>query len=286
LILSAVIKGDETLTGHKSSDRYLVPGLQRGLAVITLFTPERTSYTLGEIAEALGVTRSAAFRTVYTLTEGGYLLHDDRAQRYVLGPAILRLSYGYVATREIVEIAQPELERLRERTGWSSHMGVLDGSAVLYVLRVPSPRRDPSIVQVGSRLPARGTVMGRILLAGLSDESLVTLYRNDFAAGTKGKGPALARLLEQAAQDRASDVVVHFGDFEASIVSGATAVRDMTGDIVAAINVTAPKSVETEKQLRAEVGDDLAATGQRISKLLGWDGRSRRALLGEAGDTF
>lgn len=257
--------------GRKSEDRYLVPGLMRGLAVITLFTPERPAMGLSEIADALGITRSAAFRTVYTLSEAGYLLLDERAQRYVLGPAVLRLSYGYVATREIVEIAQPELERLRQRTGWSSHMGVLDGTSVLYVLRVPAPRRDLSIVQVGSRLPARGTVMGRVLLTGMSDDELVALYRKDLTTGPKGKGPALPGILKQVAQDRRQPVVVHMGDFEASIVSAAAPVRDMTGQVVAAINVTAPKSEETEEQLRGSIADDLAHTAERISRLLGWN---------------
>ncbi|MBU2888461.1 IclR family transcriptional regulator [Celeribacter halophilus] len=260
-----------------NEDRYLVPGLMRGLSVIRLFTPERPAMSLAEIAKALDITRSAAFRTVYTLSEAGYLLLDERAHRYVLGPAVLRLSYGYVATREIVEIAQPELERLRQRTGWSSHMGILDGTSVLYVLRVPAPRRDPSIVQVGSRLPARGTVMGRVLLAGLGEEELIALYRKDLASGPKGKGPALPGILEQAARDRLHAVVIHTGDFEASIVSAAAPVRDMTGQVVAAINVTAPKSAEAEQELQAEVRDDLSSTAHRISRLLGWDPRDQEA---------
>src|SRR5690606_4740884 len=89
-------------------DRYIVPGLVRGLQVLQAFTPERSEMTLSEIGEALGMTRSAAFRSVYTLAQLGYLLHDQRAGRYALGPAVLRLGYGYLATRELIEVALPE----------------------------------------------------------------------------------------------------------------------------------------------------------------------------------
>lgn len=170
----------------KHEDRYLVPGLVRGLDVLKLFTPERPALRLAEIAAALGITRSAAFRTVYALSETGCLLHDERAQSYALGPGVLRLTYGYVATREIVEIAQPELQRLRVRTGWSAHLGVLEGTSVLYVLRVPAPQRDVSIVQVGSRLPACSTTMGRVLLAGLFEAELVALCRGEAKAAAGG----------------------------------------------------------------------------------------------------
>lgn len=248
----------------KHEDRYLVPGLVRGLEVLKLFTPERPAMRLSEIAAALGITRSAAFRTVYTLAETGCLLQDERAQTYALGPGVLRLTYGYVATREIVEIAQPELQRLRARTGWSAHLGVLEGTSVLYVLRVPAPQRDVSIVQVGSRLPARSTTMGRVLLADLDEAELVALFR-----GASGKGGTMPELVKQAGADRGCASVVHVGDFEAGIVSAAAPLRDMTGRVAAAINLTGANTAENRAALEEGLREDLEATAARISRLLG-----------------
>eukprot|EP01035_Chromulina_nebulosa_P038318 gene38318-51755_t len=148
--------------GARTSDRYLVPGLVRGLQILRAFRPERANLTLGDIAQVLKTTRSAAFRTVYTLVHMGCLLHDERRLTYSLGPAVLTLGYGYIATRELVELAQPDLERLRDESGWSAHLAVLDGTAVLYMLRVPSLQSRSSIVHVGSRLPARSTTLGRM----------------------------------------------------------------------------------------------------------------------------
>jgi len=252
-------------------DRYLVPGLVRGLEVLKLFTPDRPAMGLAGIARALGITRSAAFRTTYTLTAMGCLLHDERSQTYTLGPGVLRLTLGFVAAREIVDIAQPELERLRTGLGWSVHMGVLDGTSVLYVFRAAAGVGDTSIVHVGRRLPARSTAMGRVLLSGLGDDQLVALYRPGVPGASYGKGPALPDLLAQADRDRAEKVVIHTGDFEAGIVSAAAPVRDVSGETVAAINVTRPKTPDAIAAVQGTVRDDLSAAADRISRLLGYD---------------
>jgi IclR family pca regulon transcriptional regulator len=260
-----------TTASGKSTDRYLVPGLVRGLSVLKLFTPDRPVLRLGDFAAALGITRSAAFRTAYTLTEMGCLLHDEASQTYSLGPGVLRLSYGYVAAREIAEIAQPELERLRSRTGWSAHMGVLEGVSVIYVLRAAAAHGDVSIVHVGRRLPARSTTMGRVLLADLPEEDLIEMFRADSIGATKGKGPPLTGILAQAAADRDKEVIIHSGNFEAGIVSAAAPIRGMTGRVVAAINVTHVISAEAEDALHGPVRADLLATAKRISSLIGYE---------------
>lgn len=253
------------------TDRYLVPGLVRGLNVLRLFTPEAPTLRLSDIARALDITRSAAFRTTYTLTEMGCLLHDERDQSYSVGAGVLRLTYGYVGAREITEIAQPELETLRSRLGWSAHMGVLDGTSVVYVLRVRAVAGDMSIVQVGRRLPARGTTMGRVLLADLPEEQLIEMYRADSVGAARGKGPALPALLVQAKADRNAKAIIHAGDFEAGIVSVGAPLRDISGRVVAAINVTSPNLPDKVEAARGVVKDDLVATALRISHLLGYE---------------
>jgi IclR family pca regulon transcriptional regulator len=255
-----------------AEDRYLGPGLVRGLSALQCFTPEAPRLGLTEIAKRLGVSRSAAFRTVYTLTQMGCLLHDARSNRYALGPGVLRLGYGYLATRQMVELAQPELERLRDRTGWSTHMGVLDGTSVLYILRAPAHSADASIVHVGSRLPVQATTMGRVLLADLSDDELTELHRRDRRQGGRLAGTGLRDWLAHGRLGRGEAVIVHAGDFEARIASAAAPVRDRSGRVVAAISITTRidrvPAAGPDEALRA----DLTDTARRISFLLGWTG--------------
>ncbi|MCR9121736.1 MAG: IclR family transcriptional regulator [Phyllobacteriaceae bacterium] len=249
-------------------DRYLVPGLIRGLKVLQAFSPDRPEMSLSEIAGHLGMTRSAAFRAVYTLSHLGYLIHDPRSRLYRLGPAVMALGYGLLASRELVEIAMPELERLRDETDWSAHLGVRDGRSVLYLLRVPSRMGLASIVHVGSRLPAVTTTMGRILLADLDEPSLVALYRDaaeDAHGGTGGWTPP--KVLAQHETDRDAETITQAGRFESGVTATAAPVRDLSGQVIAAINATttAPPDDDTETHVR----DRLLAAARRISTQLG-----------------
>lgn len=246
------------------NDRYLVPGLARGIQVLSCFTATTPRLTQAEIAASLGITRSAIFRVVYTLTELGFLLHDPASGRYTLGPALLRLGHGILPARDVVQVAIPVLEALRDATGWSAHLGVLERQEVVYLLRVPARRGRSSIVHVGSRLPAHATSMGRVLLAAAEPAALEALYRDALP-----RGNTLAQIMRRARADRTRGLVVHRGEFEAGIASVAAPLRDAAGRVVAAINLSAPVAEEPEAQHRA-VHDAVLQAAAKISTSLGW----------------
>ncbi|AHD01940.1 IclR family transcriptional regulator [Leisingera methylohalidivorans] len=260
-----------------SEDRYLVSGLIRGLDVLQAFTPERPELSLSEIAGILGISRSAAFRPVYTLASLGFLLQDRNSQRYSLGPAVLRLGYGYLATRELVEIALPVLETLRDQSGWSAHLGVRDGRTVLYMLRVPALSGLDSIVHVGSRLPASATTMGRVLLAGLRESEVISLYRDEDFSRAPGRSPrSQAALLAQWNGDLGAKAIVQVGEFEAGMASIAAPVRDMTGDVAAAVNLTRTFSERPGPDQLSGIEALVTEAAARLSGLLGWQEAKRQ----------
>ncbi len=241
-----------------SKDPYLVPGLMRGLAVLQAFTPLKPELTLTGIANELGITRSAAFRTVHTLVSEGYLLATREGTCYRLGPAVVRLSYGYHASRELLEVAQPVLAKVRDVHDWSTHLGVLDGRHVLYLMRLPATGGLSSLVHVGSRLPAATTAMGRVLLSGKPESFLRKLY-DDL------EPRAVEAILTRAAQDRTTGHVAGIGSFESGLSSMAAPVLDLTGEVVAAISAT-----RSTKTIPDEIAHALNDAGARISRGLGW----------------
>ena len=181
---------------------------------------------------------------------------------------------------------------LHRRTGWSSHLGVRDGTSVLYLLRISGVEQRVSIVQVGTRLPARNTVLGRVLLADLSEEELIQLYRQDGSMPGRGTGPSLPEMLKQRERDAAAGLVTHAGDFEARILSVAAPLRSADGRVVAAISLTAPVSPKAESELQGRARHELEETALKLSRRLGWspegDDVSARAAGGicSAGQRF
>jgi DNA-binding IclR family transcriptional regulator len=256
--------------GAEGDERYLVPALIRGLTILQELSGERLRLTLSEVASALGITRSSAYRLLFTLGHLGFVGFDAETKTYALGPQVLHLGYGYLASRDLVEVAMPHLVRLRDRTGWSAHLGELHGRDVVYLARVATRRSIASTVHVGTRLPARATTMGRILLSGLSPGEVHELFRDDPATGLAGKTPAtLVGLLEQLEADRNNGVVVQSSGYEPGVASVAAPIQDMTGHIVAAINISAVALLTNEAELNGPLKAEVLAAAHAISRDLG-----------------
>ena len=252
------------------SERYLVPALIRGLAILQELSGERR-LSLSEIAAALKVTRSSAYRLLVTLDHLGFVMFDAEAKTYALGAEVLRLGYGYLAARDLVEVAMPHLIRLRDRTGWSAHLGERDGSDVIYLARVPSRRSIASTVHIGTRLPARLTTMGRVLLASLSADEVRELYRDERSDELMRRSPAqVTELIEQLAADAAAGVVVApHSNYEPAVASIAAPVRDIAGHVVAAINISAVALLTSTAELQGPLRAEVQNAAQAISRDLG-----------------
>jgi PcaR/PcaU/PobR family beta-ketoadipate pathway transcriptional regulator len=148
----------------------VVQSLVRGLSVIRAFDADNSRLTLSDVARATGLTRSAARRFLHTLVGLGYVANDGRY--FTLRPRVLDLGYAYLSSLSLPDIAEPHLERLSIKTGESASVSVLDGRDVVYVARVATRRIMTVAISVGTRFPAYATSMGRVLLAGQSDEWL------------------------------------------------------------------------------------------------------------------
>src|SRR5580693_5450923 len=154
----------------RQPDRDFVQSLERGLAVIRAFGPEREQLSLSEVAEATGLTRAAARRFLLTLLQLGYVRSDGR--KFSLRPRVLELGYAYLSGLSLPDVAAPHMEELVARLHESSSISVLDGQHVVYVVRVPTKRIMTVAISVGTRFPAYATSMGRVLLAALSPDEL------------------------------------------------------------------------------------------------------------------
>jgi DNA-binding IclR family transcriptional regulator len=249
-------------------ERYLVPALIRGLDILATLSGDQQSLTLSEVAHTLGVTRSSAYRLLYTLSALGYLAYDSNTKSYRLGPQVLSLGFGYLASRDLVEVAMPHLIRLRDRTGWSAHLGELHGRDVVYLARVATRRSIASTVHVGTRLPARRTTMGRVLLSGLPETEIHQLY-DDASLAADTPPTNLAELLKQLTDDRREGFVVQNATYEPGVASVAAPVRDMTDRIVAAINISAVALFTNDTELNGALKAEVVATAQAISQDLG-----------------
>jgi len=241
-----------------------VEALARGLDVLTAFDAEHPSRTLSEVATAAGLARPTARRLLLTLEELGYVRSSGTA--FSLTPKVLGLGMSYVGALGLWGIARPHLEALVAQTGESSSMAQLDGSDIVYVARVSVPKLIALRVEIGTRFPAVQTSQGKVLLAALSAGELAATLAQPSRAGLPpyiGRSPE--QLRDELTEVRARGWALADEELAPGVRSIAAPVRDGTGAVRAAMNVTVHAAETSVERLLAEHLPRLLRTAGDIS---------------------
>ncbi len=162
-------------SGETPPSKEFVRSVERAFSIVRAFGRESPSLTLSQVAERTGLTRASARRFLMTLQSLGYIGSEDR--QFFLRPRILDLGFAYLSSVPVFDIVEAHMEALVQQVQESSSASVLDGTDVIYILRVPTKRIMSVQIEVGTRLPAYATSMGRVLLAALGPEQLDNYFR-------------------------------------------------------------------------------------------------------------
>ena len=258
---------DAAASGQRQRSTDFAQSLERGLAVIRAFGPDRPRLTLSDVARHTGLTRATARRFLLTLVELGYVDFDGRL--FWLRPQVLELGYSYLSGLTTPEVALPYMEGLAVRVSASASLCVLDREEVFYIAHVPASRMLAVRVPVGTRVPAHATATGHVLLAALPGEQ-----RRQYldSAGLDRLTPKTLTTRDDltAALDAVYRNGYALGDqgLEENLFSVAVPVTDGRGSVVAALGI-ATQAVTPAAQ--PQHGDYLAAlleTAAQISAQL------------------
>ncbi len=221
--------------------RYTVPALTRGLQLLMQFSAEERELTGADLARRLDAPRASIFRLLQTLEQLGFVERSGDTSRYRLGLAVLRLGYAYLASMELNEHARPVLDALAAATGYSSHLVVRDERDVVFVAKTAGHQALFHSIQVGARLPAHATVLGRVLLGGMDTAALTKLFGPGPLKGFTAQTPSSIKKLKTLIDhDRTQGYGISQGGFESGISVIAAPVLDDGGRVTAAISITVP----------------------------------------------
>ncbi|HTD08987.1 MAG TPA: IclR family transcriptional regulator [Solirubrobacteraceae bacterium] len=248
--------------------------LERGLAILTCFTPQRPMMGIADIADELGMSRSTTHRYMITLVELGYL-EQGGSRKYRLGLRVTDLGMSVLNSMSLREYARPDLEELRQETRFTVNLAILDGSEILYVDRVRGSRPGQSKIDfalhVGSRLPASCTALGKLLLAYLPDaeqEALIASLK--LAKGGPNAIASKKALKAELGQISEEGLAVDDEELAAEVQAIAAPVRSSGGEVIAAVGLVGLRSMITVDELVVSLSPRLIATGARISARLGF----------------
>ncbi|MBB1632526.1 IclR family transcriptional regulator [Cupriavidus sp. UME77] len=251
---------------EKPSDTY-VQSFARGLSVIRAFDAQHPAQTLSEIAQASGLTRAGARRILLTLVGLGYVRADGRLFR--LTPKILDLGFAYLTSMPFWNLAEPIMEALSQEVRESCSISVLDGTEIVYVLRVPARKIMTINLSIGSRLPAYCSSMGRVLLAGLPLEELDrVLGASELRARTSRTVTDPAELKAIIAGIRTRGWAQNDQELEEGLVSLAAPIRNRAGQVIAAINISGQANRTSADDMASSFLPPLLAASEKISNLI------------------
>ncbi len=248
--------------------------LERGLAILECFTPERPVRGIADLADELGMSRSTTHRYVLTLTTLGYLVQGAR-RKYRLGLRVTELGMAALGEMSLQEHARPYLEELSVRSTFTLAIAVLDGPEVLYIDRLEGSRRGSQAIDLGlragSRVPVHCCAMGKLLLAHLPKlaqrELLAELTMERRGPKTITAKGALRKELTRISQE---GLAASEEEFAPELYEIAVPVRSEVRETVAALSMAASSSMISLAALVEHLAPHLISTADRISARLGY----------------
>jgi IclR family acetate operon transcriptional repressor len=248
-------------------DPYRLGSLRKGLELLDRFA-ERRSWSLAELATALGQPKPSVFRLLHTITEFGYLQKDPETGRYALGMRLHTLGAAAVRHEQLRWQALAPLQDLARDTGETVHVGILYDGEITCVQAVDGTRLVRMHAFLGKRTPAHASALGKMLLAHLPEAELAALAARGlprFTPTTLTTPEALRAALHAI---RAQGYARDDEEMEPGLRCLAAAITDHLGRPCAAVGLSAPADRMTAAQIDALI-PRLKTTAGRISRMLG-----------------
>ncbi len=139
-----------------------VPALDKVVLILD-FLSECGFASFSEIAQQLDLPKSTLSRQLASLLQHGIIRRQG--ERYALGLRLYQLGQAAYAKYDLKEAARPAMTRLRDSTGLTCHLGILEGLQPVYLDKLESPYTVIVRSFVGKRLPVHSTALGKVLLA-------------------------------------------------------------------------------------------------------------------------
>lgn len=247
----------------------LVPALDRALQLLRELATTGEPQTLSELAASIGVSRSSVFNILNTLQQHGMVEKDPRHKTYRLGVAIFELGSAYLNKVSLVPAFNGIAHRLVEQCQETVKLAVLEGRDIVYLGKQEGLYSVRLVAQVGSRVPAHGTAVGKVLLAQLSDEEIVRLYEGyRFAVRTANTIHTRTELLSQIQQARIQGYAFDREEAAIGLTCIAAPIRDHSRQVVAAMSIGVPNDRLTPGRL-SELQIMVVQAAQELSLILG-----------------
>ena len=217
----------------------------RLLSILTLFRDAHHDLGVTEISAASGLDKSVVHRILKALVAHGYVQRNPDTRRYRVGLQAWEIGQRYSAAADITQAAVPPLRELLAETGGTGYVAKLEELDILYlaVAETSGPLSVRVAAEVGSRVSAHTTAVGKALLACLPEQELLARLERagpELEARTAASIASVEPLLAELSDVRETRYALNRGEHVQGMGSVGVAVRDASGSPLAGVSVAFP----------------------------------------------
>ncbi len=240
----------------------------RALTLITHIARASAPVTLAGLSSAVGLPKPTVHRLAALLEHAGFVDKEPLTRRYVVGSALVDLSFQAIRAAPGHHQIQLLLQRLSEKLEETVNLGVLSGGEVVYLDRVEASWPLRMDFRPGSRVPVHCTANGKLLLAFAPrrrrEQLLSSLPTEAYTQNTITKRAVLLRELQKIRRQGYSE---DNEEFLAGVCCLAVPVRDKRRRTLAGLAVSAPSARFPLERARTYL-PDLQACAELIGTQL------------------
>lgn len=259
------------------NNKYPIKSLVKALSIVEHLGASPSGNTLTEISKRLHIGKSTVHRLLSTLMDHDFVWLDPLSSRYILGARILQLSDQLSHQSILIRYGDPVLAHLARATDETCNLGVLDGGDVLYLIMKESKNPLRMAGQVGKRLPAHCTALGKALLSEVPKEDLNQFLgkKGQLSSPTQKSISTVSDLYGELTKIRQTRLAFDDEELYSGVSCVASPVRDHLGRIIAAISISYPKNRVDAKRLQ-EFRSLLLESATELSSRLGSQPETQR----------
>lgn len=248
-----------------------IQSVQRAMDILSMFTLPHPTHGITEIAKAKSLNKATAWGLVTTMEQNGFLEQDPETRKYRLGPKIYELGMVYAGCLEINNKVSESAHSLAQCTRLTTRIGIWDRDAVLVSMVVePFGQRSMS-TQIGPRIDAYCTALGKATIAFLNPNELQDyLNRTDLISYTPSTITRKKTLIQDLKEVRRRGYAISDEELIPGAAGIAAPIFNRDGSLAAAMSLGATRKDYVLGERLDDLARDLMTTASEISQKMGF----------------
>lgn len=246
-----------------------VQSIDRVLDIIEALSEERDGLGVTELANRVNLHKSTAHRLLATLVRRNYVEKTESGM-YRIGLKLIEAVSCHINSLELRTEARPYIVDIISHLGLTSHLGILDGRDVVYIEKMDVVSTVKMYSQIGARVHAYCSALGKCLLSSYSKQELDFLMKEcSFRKLTPNTIASMEDFHEEIAKVRRQGWALDDEEFEIGYRCIGAPVYDYKGDVIAAISASGDIRILKNDRIE-DTAEYVKQVAKKLSRSMGY----------------